>query len=396
MASGDKLLDLSFNGNTTDTGPSAKTVVLTGGGYEAGRIDGALVFNGPGVAEIRGTTAGIIPLAGEYTLTAWVRAEQTGAGPTESALIVKFAGANRYLYLNAYSSLTSWTYVVIAQSGIGISLLINGRESDKKAFPTGWGKPTGWALVNDNPSVSGGFVALEDVRVFDGVLANQFVPVAPSLDIPLVYSINGQVFARFGVYVSASNGLVDNLNRKPPLQTDWEDYHGDIVDLSTPRYQAREISLSCFLPAIDRTDFIDRLNLFLDQFVGVGTQRLMVEVHSSKPLVYEVYCTDTINLKKKWTQNGMVGEFELKLREAEPIKRVLKKVGPGSVTLTFTSTKSLTIFWGDGTVARDVAGEKRSLSHTYTVTGTYYIIVAGVIEDITDFTANCPVVWNKL
>lgn len=396
MASGDLLLNISFNGNVTDTGPSNKTVLLTGGGYETGRINGALVFDSTGIAEIRGTTSGIIPLDGEYTFTAWVRAEQTGAGPTESALIVRFAGANRQLYLNAYSTLTSWSYIAIAQSATGITLLVNGREADRKTFPSGWGKPIGWALLNDNPSAGGGRMAIEDVRVSEGVQPSQFVPVAPPLDKPLVYSVNGQVFTRFGVYVSASSGLVDNLNRKPPLQTEWDDYHGDIVDLSTPRYQAREITLSCFLPALDRTDFIDRLNLFLEQFVGVGTQRLMVEVHSSKPLVYEVYATDSVNLKKKWTQGTMVGEFELKLREAEPIKRVLKKVGPGSVSITFTSTKSLTVFWGDGTVARDVAGEKRTLTHTYTTEGTYYIIIAGVIEDVTAFTANCPVVWNKL
>ena len=57
------------------------------------------------------------------------------------------------------------------------------------------------------------------------------------------------------------------------------------------------------------------------------------------------------------------------------------------------------IYWGDGTVDTDVYGDctgKNAISHTYTDYGIYYIIVAGVIEDITDFETNGIVVWNRL
>jgi hypothetical protein len=51
------------------------------------------------------------------------------------------------------------------------------------------------------------------------------------------------------------------------------------------------------------------------------------------------------------------------------------------------------------TVDTDVYGDctgKNAISHTYTDNGIYYIIVAGVIEDITDFETNGIVVWNRL
>lgn len=56
-------------------------------------------------------------------------------------------------------------------------------------------------------------------------------------------------------------------------------------------------------------------------------------------------------------------------------------------------------FVGVCTVDTDVYGDctgKNAISHTYTDNGIYYIIVAGVIEDITDFETNGIVVWNRL
>ena len=56
----------------------------------------------------------------------------------------------------------------------------------------------------------------------------------------------------------------------------------------------------------------------------------------------------------------------------------------------------ITIFWGDGTKTEDVYGENVTVKKDYSTEGIYYTIVAGVIEDITDFGTNGIVVWNKL
>ena len=93
----------------------------------------------------------------------------------------------------------------------------------------------------------------------------------------------------------------------------------------------------------------------------------------------------------------------MKLKEADPVKRVVRhqRINSSSaeVNIAFKSDKMVNIYWGDGTVDADVYGDctgNNAIKHTYQANGIYYIIVAGVIEDITDFTTNGIIVWNKL
>jgi hypothetical protein len=379
-------------------------------------------------------------------------------------------------------------------------------------------------VLNDNPNNGTGFSALEDLTIYDGVTDIQLL-TPPIALMDVTYLINGVDFKTYGVFVSESDGIVDNLAMKEPFTVPWDDYHGEVIDLSRPRYEAREITLSCFIQGVGKDEFLDRVQAFMAQFMRPGTQRLHVSVHSSKPLVYEVYCKETISLKKRWSDALMVGTFELKLREPQPVKRVLKFGGFGSgaginlfnknavidgrevltdgtiaaradeavseyipvqanipytlsgmpvnstqarniavyaadkttmllrvsvsagqsarsfntgagaayvvitmtgrnaslknydtvkfelgsvataytpfgggVTMTVTSSKVLDIYWGDGTSTKNVYGTNRTLSHPYADGGAAerYIIIAGVIEDITAFTTNAAVIWSKL
>ena len=64
--------------------------------------------------------------------------------------------------------------------------------------------------------------------------------------------------------------------------------------------------------------------------------------------------------------------------------------------ITLTTNKIVNVYWGDGSVTKDVSGNNVALSHTYADNGNYYIIVAGVIEEITQFDTNAIVVWQKI
>lgn len=213
------------------------------------------------------------------------------------------------------------------------------------------------------------------------------------------YYIDGTSFKDWGIYVSESNGLLDRPKLKAPLKVDWDDYHGEVVDLRSKRVEAREITLNCFMKADGKVDFATKLNAFLDVFSRNGTQRLTVEIDPAKPLIYEVYNESGISISKRWNDDLMVGTFSLKLREPEPVKRIVKFTRNGTVTthtITLTSNKTVTIYWGDGTKTEDVYGDNISVSHTYSQFGTYFTVIAGVIEDITTFTTNGTIVWNKL
>lgn len=99
----------------------------------------------------------------------------------------------------------------------------------------------------------------------------------------------------------------------------------------------------------------------------------------------------------------MIGTFSLKLREPDPVKRVVRhqRINEASreLSIAFKSDKMVNVYWGDGSFTEDVYGDHtgaKALKHTYADNGVYYAVIAGVIEEITDFTTNGIVVWNKL
>ena len=200
--------------------------------------------------------------------------------------------------------------------------------------------------------------------------------------------------------MSDSKGLLDRPALKKLYSVEWPDEHGEVVDLSGKRFEAREITLSCFIKAGSKIDFVTKLNAFLEQFSADGTQRLMVEIHPTKPLVYEVYLPNSVAITKRWNDALMVGSFTIKLREPQPVKRVVRHQMTGeenaTLEITLTSRKLLAIHWGDGTADYDINGTARTISHTYKAPGIYYALIDGVIEQVTDFETNGIVVWSKL
>jgi len=216
----------------------------------------------------------------------------------------------------------------------------------------------------------------------------------------IVYSIDGVDFKDYGVYVSDSRGVVGRPKLKAPASVSWDNYHGAAVDLAHKFYQSREIILSCFIKADNKNDFIAKVSQFSQLFDRRGSQRLMIAVDPAKPLVYEVYCVEEIAVLKQWSAGTMVGTFELKLIEPEPVKRVLKhtRVDEGTKTclLTLTSTKLVNIYWGDGKSDFDISGDTVTIAHDYENNGDYLIIIAGDIDAISGFSTTAMLLWNKL
>lgn len=217
------------------------------------------------------------------------------------------------------------------------------------------------------------------------------------------YYINGVDFVSYGVKVSASTGLLSALKMKEPIKVTWPDQHGEVMDLVAPRYEAREITFECFIKAASSTAFILAVQAFLAAFQNTGLQRLMIDVDDSvetrKPLLYEVYLQEDFEVKKKWNPTHMVGTFTLKLREPEPVKRVYKFVaatGAMTVNMTITTPDPVNIYWGDSEHDYDINTASGQQSHTYDTAGTYYLVLTGVIENITGVTTTATLVWTRL
>ena len=207
------------------------------------------------------------------------------------------------------------------------------------------------------------------------------------------YFINGKKFRDYGIYVSSSLGLLDALKRKPIKTFNWPEYHGESLDLSNPKYEAREIVLNCFVTGDNYEEmFINFRNIVMTEFQKSGTQRLMVEAFGLKALPYEVYLIDDVKLLKEFKNSKTVGTFQLKLIEPNPIKKVLFLSGT-SLNLSYNSTQETEIFYGNGT--KDLVKTNASISGK-TLPANSYIIIAGDIDGITNLTTNAVVLWEKL
>lgn len=224
-------------------------------------------------------------------------------------------------------------------------------------------------------------------------MAEQILTEIIGAETALSWKIDGVDFLNFGVHVSKSSGIIDGLSMKEPQKTNWQGEHGEVVDLVSPRYNSREIELECFISATGKLDFLTKVKTFLSAFYKPDLRKLELNI-SSKPLFYMVYTPTALEVEKRWSEGQMIGTFKLQLKEPNPIKRLLKITGT-SASITFTSSNPINIYWGDGSKLLDAYGTAQTKTHTYSTSGTYYILITGVIEEISDFTTTAEIIWTK-
>lgn len=206
------------------------------------------------------------------------------------------------------------------------------------------------------------------------------------------YSIDGYYLDGFDIYVSGSDGITDKPEIKDLTGYDWGGYDGTQYHTGDLRYKERTISLQCFMECNGYDDFISKAMVFLTLLSKAGTHRLMIEAGSAKPLVYEVFCKDAIDLSKAWNPGKFVATFTIKLIEPEPVKMVLK--GEGNVSISVNSTDSVNIYWGNTYHYYDFGGGGKDVSlATYT---KGYIIITGDIARAAIHFSGATLIWNKL
>ena len=205
------------------------------------------------------------------------------------------------------------------------------------------------------------------------------------------YSINGKYFKDYGVYVSDSDGLFDALKRKKVNTYDWAEYHGSSLDLSSPKFEAREITLKGFVVGDSWVSMKFRFDTIISELQKAGTQRLLIEPFGLKPLPYEVYMEDSSELQKTFSDGKMVGIFTLKLIEPNPIKKVLR-VNGSMLRLSYNSKFETEISYGNG--EKDIVYSNASLSKV--LPSGSIVVIAGNIENISNLITDAEVLWERL
>lgn len=370
---------------------------VTGASFVAGKNGNAIKFTGSGRCEL---TQDILPSLGvNFTMLFWLQtlAVETGS-PKKGIWVLNFGGVANFVEVPLELTTGSWYSLAITKNGSIYTFYVN---SSEVATITNTGTLQGISLNQDYYGGDCyGLCLMDDVKVYNIALTQAEIIEELSSSKQQAYRLDGVDFKDYGVYVSGSKGILNRPKMKAPAELSWDNYHGKSVDLQHKFLEAREITLDCFIKADSKNDFIVAVSRFQQLFDKKGTNRLTIDVHPVKPLIYEVYCQDVIDVTKTWNDALMVGTFQLKLIEPEPVKRILKHIRVSSATktctITMTTNKLVNIYWGDGTVDYDISGEEVVVTHDYSEIGDYFPVITGCIDEITDFETNAIVVWNKL
>lgn len=401
----DLLLNLPFDeadgsAKAYDYAKDRHDATIEGASFVAGRQGNAVHFDGNGSATIEDN---FLDLSGDFTLLAWIKPNPYPDGYTAKNRLGFFFNTaalegSRTVWLDVLPE--TWQYYAITKRGNGISIYSDTQLKETVTLP---GTLTGFAILQDIYGTGLGFADVDEVKLYGVALDDEDIAQTLNDIRQLEYYINGVNFKEWDIRVSSSEGVLDLPKLKTPLSLNWPDYHGEVIDLDAKRLEARTIKLNCWMRAGGKIDFAQKANDFHRNFMTDGTARLMISIHPTKPLVYEVYAPDGIAHQKRWHDDKMIGTFTLTLKEPDPVKKVLRhqriSAATSQVTIGFKSDKMVTIYWGDGTADYDIYGDftgEKALKHTYTQDGTYYPIVAGVMEEIKDFTTNAIIVWDTI
>lgn len=401
MATKDNIiLNLPFDepdGSTTayDYSASRADGVVSGANFVGGKSGNAIQFNGPDTCKI---SKPVLNLNSEFSIFAWVKGLFLEAGsPKKLIWLLNFNSGDSYVEIPIELSPDLWVNTALTRKGSSFQVYVN---TGLVQTITNAGTLAGVSLLQDYYGGEYGKGCIDDFKVYNVALTQAEIVESMENIKQLVYSIDGINFKKYDVFVADSPGLLDRPKAKKPFSATWDNYHGDAVDLRKKYLESRDITLSCFIKANGKNDFATKVVNFLQLFDKPGSQRLMVDIHPTKPLVYQVYCEDSVNIKKTWNDELMVGTFDIKLKEPEPVKKVLKHMRIGTSTKTcsikLTTDKLVNIFWGDGTSDFDVYGENRTITHDYEENGEYFIVITGDIDEIKSLTTNAIIVWNKL
>jgi hypothetical protein len=368
---------------------------VTNCSFVEGRQGNCIQFDGTGYCQI---PQNIISITGNFSLLAWLKCGKMPDGFTGKQIGFWFAWNDLNGYREAWINLSPdyWNYIAIVKEGLRVNIYLNAQLIETITLPV---QPTGFAIIQDIYFTGYGYGLLNEISAYNVALSQKEIGGLLDSVVRVNYLIDGINFKEWDITVSESNGLLDLPKLKTPFSINWPDYHGQVIDLSRKRIEYREIELKCWMEASSKMSFVSKLNSFLDIFRKDGTQRLTVDIHPTKPLLFEVYNESGIALSKRWKNDLMIGEFSLKLKEPDPVKRVVRhqriSEATKTLTITLTSDKAVTIYWGDGS-KEEMHGTDISRSHQYTKDGIYYAIIGGVIEDITDFSTTGILVWSRL
>lgn len=134
----------------------------------------------------------------------------------------------------------------------------------------------------------------------------------------ITYSFDGLSFKTYGVSVSKSKGWFGQPARKKPEIYNYPEESGFVADLETVAYEARKITLECYIKSSSASEIINNFNAFTGAILGkTDTKVLTISIPTVYSISYYVYIDEPIELDVKISGGKNVGTFKLVFVEPE-------------------------------------------------------------------------------
>lgn len=191
------------------------------------------------------------------------------------------------------------------------------------------------------------------------------------------------VYTAYGVLVEKTSGMLDGLKMKDPVVNKWSDEHGSEVYLDEVYYEPRDISINCAIVGNSATNLVSKINTFFNAMRASGFRYIRSQHINKGYLVYLDQSSPMTRLSK-FNGNPSIGRLTLYFKEPYPINRQWV-TSSTSVSFTISCSKTLTIYWGDGSTDT-IVGTSQTKNKDYGSGGTRYIVIYGSIETITSLS----------
>lgn len=134
------------------------------------------------------------------------------------------------------------------------------------------------------------------------------------------YKYNNIDLKTYGVSVSKGRGFLNAPARKKPKTYEYPDSNGYLPDLSSPVYEARTVTLDCFIVAASAAELVSKLKTFSSALLGVTSLvPFSVSIDSSEVFSGSVYATDVSDPEKTFVDGKNVATFKVTIVEPEPV-----------------------------------------------------------------------------
>lgn len=135
----------------------------------------------------------------------------------------------------------------------------------------------------------------------------------------VTYKYNNMDLRNYGVRVSKGRGFLGVPARKEPKKYEYPDENGYLPDLIDPVYEARTVTLECFIIADNAIQLSSRYKTLTDILLSVTSLvPFIVEIDAIQVFSGNVYTKSISELNKFFSEGKNVGTFNIEIVEPNP------------------------------------------------------------------------------